>query len=617
MNYNGERFLDVLYKDLYNSDEVLHTKKKNDSKEESISTYLNRLERIHNRINTKYKEALVKKMYFNKYVIKEKDIPSYIDDNIRKDIINNQKITLAAWIDYLSDKNAMYPVWAKYWVFRQVLNMGAYDELSGKYTKRNKKTRNAFVEVNPEVIAKCIENVIKLLGNEKKSTQEIRKLVSNISFEKLYTEYVNNYKEQFKSNEGIWVKYNKGSIEDAKKLSNSLQGYNTKWCTASENTAITQVKKGDFYVYYTKDMDGNYTVPRIAIRLNGNRYIGEIRGVEGFQNLEETMIPVLEKKLKEMTFLKEDDVNNYLQKIYDLKELQLIKRKFLNNEELMDQEIYDLYTKKFDFGYSDSVAEKIIKKRNFEQDYKKIRNLDAKLKVQFIKKNSVRFSYSGYDFIIEDREVLQELLNISGIYFKYASDKLKNDKEIVSLAIEKSGEWILQYASNKIKSDSDFILDLVKNNHHFLHYADKLLKDDIKFMLEAIKINENSFDYVSDRLRYNRNFIINALKVNPDLLKIARDRGIGKSFLKNREIVEIAIKKDPKLIKYIDYDLRLNKKFLIKKVKIYPKLFRYLPDELLKNRKFVLKGIKKNPYAGLYYFVGRFQYFLNQASKKL
>ena len=34
---------------------------------------------------------------------------------------------------------------------------------------------------------------------------------------------------------------------------------------------------GDFYVYYTKE-DDKYTMPRIAIRMNGKTNIGEIRG---------------------------------------------------------------------------------------------------------------------------------------------------------------------------------------------------------------------------------------------------------------------------------------------------------------------------------------------------
>ena len=51
--------------------------------------------------------------------------------------------------------------------------------------------------------------------------------------------------------QGEWIKYEQGS--DAKPLYESLQGHGTGWCTAGESTAETQLKAGDFYVFYTKD----------------------------------------------------------------------------------------------------------------------------------------------------------------------------------------------------------------------------------------------------------------------------------------------------------------------------------------------------------------------------
>ena len=70
------------------------------------------------------------------------------------------------------------------------------------------------------------------------------------------------------------------------RLYNDLQGYNTGWCTAgSKNIARDQIcgvssyDGGDFYVYYTKNKNGDYKIPRIAIRME-NDCIGEIRGIE-------------------------------------------------------------------------------------------------------------------------------------------------------------------------------------------------------------------------------------------------------------------------------------------------------------------------------------------------
>ena len=97
------------------------------------------------------------------------------------------------------------------------------------------------------------------------------------------------------SNVGIWKKYNQG--ENYQELWKSLQGKNTGWCTAGEETCKSQIEGGDFYVYYTKDEEGNYTNPRIAIRIEGTEEIGEVRGIGKNQNLEENMTSIAEEKL--------------------------------------------------------------------------------------------------------------------------------------------------------------------------------------------------------------------------------------------------------------------------------------------------------------------------------
>ena len=47
------------------------------------------------------------------------------------------------------------------------------------------------------------------------------------------------------------------------------------------------------------DENGEYKNPRIAIRMNGENEIGEIRGTSKNQNLEPNMEPILNKKLEE------------------------------------------------------------------------------------------------------------------------------------------------------------------------------------------------------------------------------------------------------------------------------------------------------------------------------
>ena len=622
MDYNGERFLDILYKELYKSKEVLHTKEKNDIKEESIKRYMDRLESIHDKANTKSKKNLIKSLYFKNYVIKKENLPWYMGDNEKQGIIETQKKSLSTWIDYLTDENAKYPMWAKYWVFHQMLKMGTYDEINDKYTKRTNKTINPFIEANPEIIAKCIGNLIKLLGNEKLSTQEIRKLVSNISFEKMYIEYQKNKKKRYKSNEGIWIKYKQGSIEDAIKLSSSLEGKNTGWCTANEETAINQLCGkggyigGDFYVYYTKDEDGNYKMPRIAIRLDGHENIGEIRGVEEHQNLEEEMIPILESKLKDMSFLSKNNIDKYMNKINDLKDLVLIKEKTLNGIELTDQEKVDLYIKDFGFGWeNDQLVKKIMERRNFVDDYKSLKDVSARKKVDIITGNFYLLNYSKAGKFLNEKSVIKmivrnipdilkfvvpelladkdfvlELTKKNGYTLEYVNDELKNDKEVVLSAVSEES-YALQEASERLKNDKEVIKAAIIENGHSFQFASTELKKDKEFIFEMLKFSGCIIGYIDDELKENREIVLAAVKNNGLALKDA-----NKKFKNDKEIVLEAVRQNYAALQYMDIRFSFDEDIILEAAKKSADYaISFCAEELKNNKEFLMKIIDINP----------------------
>lgn len=468
-NLYGEQFLDKLYKNLYMSDEVQHTKGKNDSRVEAIKKYLERLEKVHRNANTSTKKRILEHFYYKKYVVKEKNLPEYVDKQI---IIKNQKKSLKMWLDYLSNPTANYPTWAKYWAFQGMLKMGAYDEFSGEYQKRDKKTIAPFVEANPEIIAKCIGTIIKLINGEEITENIEEKISKTDSFKKIYQIFEKQFKNNKisrTSNEGIWIKYNQGNKEDAIKLAKSLENKNTGWCTANEDTAISQVcgsygeapDGGDFYVYYTKDKKENFSIPRIALRLIDHNEIGEIRGVEEGQNLEECMVDILESKLKEMTFLSKRDVKKYMKKIADLRELSYLIKKNENNEKLTKKEINNLYTKDYGFGWElDARAYRLMEKnKRFLKDLNIVKDQSTKewiiyTFVDCIKPNS-----------ISDKEDIITLINnhvdIEKV-FEIAKPKFKKDRDVALAAVTKDF-FAFYYLNPSFVNDRDFVLEAIKS----------------------------------------------------------------------------------------------------------------------------------------------------------
>ena len=72
----------------------------------------------------------------------------------------------------------------------------------------------------------------------------------------------------------------------------------------------------------------------------------------------------------------------------------------------------------------------------------------------------------------DDKEiVLTSLRRNDGGALQYASERLKDDKEIVLTAVKQPGWWVLKYASERLKDDKEVALTAVKNHRLSLEYA--------------------------------------------------------------------------------------------------------------------------------------------------
>ena len=423
---NYDIFIGKLYDILINTSIINYEDKAKDLKEkkERLEKYLDKLDRVHSKAMSKDEHIdTIKRLYYDKYVINREYIPDgyfkslekrYLDEGqgyhnlvnpesendkrLREQhidvIINEQRDSLDSWINYFLSKDSDYlPMWAKVWAFQGMLNIGNLNKEKDGYGRRSNTAVNPFVSLDSEILGKCVDLVKETFDNNKITDKEIDKLVSSGSFAKLYGKLLAN-KKQLKvvSDEGIWVKYNYETSEKAdKKVKNgiepeylklykSLQGYNTGWCTAGgKENAKSQIcgggtyPGGDFYVYYTKDDNNQYRIPRIAIRMDKDS-IGEIRGVAESQNIEASMENILIEKLKEFP-----DGDLYQKKIHDMKMLTKIYddnvKRELTKEEIIF--LYELNGRISGFGYRGDPRIKEIKdKRNIVDDLSFALNCD-------------------------------------------------------------------------------------------------------------------------------------------------------------------------------------------------------------------------------------------------
>lgn len=338
----------------------------------NIRNYLNRFHEITERKDSADREHGIdaaKRLLHSKFVIRPQEIPeSYFENqqrlarelghgdiDITQDVIHelaevivaDQRSSLDKWVDYLSSADAPYSDGLKYFALRSVLSMGEYDKEKHAFGQRSKGTVKPFPDLNREALAYALDTIDKKYKGENidfaefedKDTREFEKLIQGENFAKLYAWAIDKVTpastEQLLNTRGQWVKYDQSS--DATALVNSLQGHGTGWCTAAESTAATQLKAGDFYVYYSIDEAGKPTVPRAAIRMQEGSIV-EVRGVAPEQNLDPYMGEVVGEKLKEFP-----DGAAYQKKAADMKRLTVVERKQAAGQNLDRDELMFLY----------------------------------------------------------------------------------------------------------------------------------------------------------------------------------------------------------------------------------------------------------------------------------
>ena len=436
-----EQFLPEKYPDLPGSKPVERAVQKEiragekgpETKEERVEAYVERLEDIMKSPMGFRKEQgerggfeLLKHKVLEKYTTQYEDIPeSYwrtqeeemrrrgeaadwaqasetqkeeIKRKTAEAVLTDQRASLEQWVDYFASPDADHiPRNLKYWVFRSVLGLQELvkkkegDREYIEFPKRSKGTVKPYPDINHEALAYVVDAMVKKFQGhgiefehdiQPEEREAFRAFLQKQDFAKLYA-WANELMQPIPKHllpvtEGRWVTYPQHSSPEA--LVKAIRGKGTGWCTAGLNTARTHLTGGDFYVYYSLDDNGEPTMPRIAIRMEGRDKIAEDpRGIAYKQNLDPYMGPMLEEKLKEFGAVGD----RYKKKSADMKRLTEIEGKTAlrlrsgqEPEPLTKDDLaflYEIDAKIEGFGYQkDPRIQEIRKGRDMKSDISEI-----------------------------------------------------------------------------------------------------------------------------------------------------------------------------------------------------------------------------------------------------
>ena len=314
---------------------------------------------------------------FETYQIPEEERQKIIEQTIK-----DQEESLNYWFNYLLSPEAEnYPLEFRYWAFVEMLKCGSYDEKRRTFNERTKSTIAPFPPLNQQALAIVLDEIIRKQNKEpsqilaslqdENERKEFEERLQRENFRDLYgfaLDYVKRLvlpKERLPIIEGEWRIFKKGS--DPKELVRAIQNFPTGWCIAGLGTAASYLLKFDIYIYFSKDTNGNPTIPRVAIVYNPkSQRVTEVRGIEKFQNLDPYIHPVVEEKLREIPGGIE-----WMETMQDQKKLAEIYLKHLNNQELTPEELrflHEIDRKIKIFGFKDPRIEEILISRDERKD---------------------------------------------------------------------------------------------------------------------------------------------------------------------------------------------------------------------------------------------------------
>ena len=187
-----------------------------------------------------------------------------------------------------------------------------------------------------------------------------------------------------------------------------------------------------------------------------------------------------------------------------------------------------------------------------------------------------------------DKVIVLSAMRKNNYNFIYAGEKAQADRDIVTIAVATNARN-LKYAAPKFRNDKEMIMAAMENNETVLCYASKGLKENKELFLYAIKKCAYTLRYASDSLLDDKEVVLLALsqrRYGYDLLCYASER------LRNdKEIVLVAVRNNPWEITYASESCRNDVEVATEAVNAFPSTLYHFHDEIKNNYDIVSEAV--------------------------
>lgn len=139
---------------------------------------------------------------------------------------------------------------------------------------------------------------------------------------------------------------------------------------------------------------------------------------------------------------------------------------------------------------------------------------------------AVTQSFTCYEIIAhylkDDEDVLKAAVNKCGIPMKYASNRLKGNKEIALLSLKNDRFcFAYEHLSEGLREDKEVTLAAMKAEGMSLSHSSLELQDDKDVVLMAVHHFADNLASASDRLKNNKEVVLAAIIKSPSAIRFA------------------------------------------------------------------------------------------------
>ena len=167
---------------------------------------------------------------------------------------------------------------------------------------------------------------------------------------------------------------------------------------------------------------------------------------------------------------------------------------------------------------------------------------------------------------------------------QFASERLRDDEEVVRYAVERRG-YNIEFASDRLRNNRDIVLQAIKQNGNALEVVPSKFQDDEEIVQTALDTSGNAILYASERFKQRKDLLERALENNGEAIF-----KLPKSYPYYDEMVKIAIGDGEKtmdvMLLAFDKDQFNNIDVVLEAVKANPDAMEYVAFDLLEDAMF-------------------------------